>query len=165
MIEVVRADITTLDVDAIVNAANSGLAGGGGVDGAIHHAAGPKLAEYAARFAPLRKGHAVLTPGFTLRPFVIHTVGPVWDDHDRTAPDLLRSAYESCFAVALAYGSIRSIAFPAISTGAYRFPKPLAAEIAVGVMRAHESRFQRIVACLFDGDSVRLYEKLLRGAA
>ena len=165
-IEIVRADITTLDVDAIVNAANSALAGGGGVDGAIHRAAGPELARAATALAPCPPGEAVLTPGFRLKArFVIHTVGPVWWGGERGEADLLRRAYERSFAVAAAAEpAIRSIAFPAISTGAYRFPRPLAAEIAVGAMREHEDRFERIVACLFDDESARLYARLLLAA-
>jgi len=162
MIEVVVADITTLRVDAIVNAANSALAGGGGVDGAIHHAAGPALARAAAPLGPCPAGEAVLTPGFALRArFVIHAVGPVWWGGTRDEPAVLRRTYERAFEVARAQGEIRAIAFPAISTGAYRFPKPLAAEIAVGVMRRHEDDFERVVACLFDEESATHYRRLL----
>lgn len=159
MIEILRADITTLAVDAIVNAANSALAGGGGVDGAIHRAAGPELARAAMVHGRCPPGEAVLTPGFRLPArFVIHAVGPVWTGGGRGERATLRRAYERAFAVAAAEGSIRSIAFPAISTGAYGFPKPLAAAIATGVMRAHVAAFERIVACLFDDESVRLYQ-------
>src|ERR687892_406158 len=99
MIEVLRADITTLAVDAIVNAANSALAGGGGVDGAIHRAAGPELARASRPLAPCRPGEAVITPGFRLRArWVIHTVGPVWRGGREGEPDLLRSAYDRSFA-------------------------------------------------------------------
>ena len=162
MIEIVHGDITTLDVDAIVNAANSALAGGGGVDGAIHRAAGPELARAAVALAPCPAGEAVLTPGFALPArFVVHAVGPVWWGGERDEPAVLRRTYERAFAVAAADPAIRSIAFPAISTGAYRFPKRLAAEIAVDVMRQHERRFERIVACLFDDESVRHYQALL----
>jgi O-acetyl-ADP-ribose deacetylase (regulator of RNase III) len=162
MIEIVRADITTLAVDAIVNAANSALAGGGGVDGAIHRAAGPELARAAAALGPCAAGDAVLTPGYRLRArYVIHTVGPVWWGGGKGEPALLRRAYERAFALARECPDVRSIAFPAISTGAYRFPKARAAEIAVGVMRAHEGAFDRVVACLFDAESVALYERLL----
>jgi O-acetyl-ADP-ribose deacetylase (regulator of RNase III) len=165
VIEIVRADITTLAVDAIVNAANSGLAGGGGVDGAIHRAAGSALAAAATALAPCEPGGAVITPGFGLRAaFVIHAVGPVWWGGGRDEPALLGRAYERAFELARAEPAIRSIAFPAISTGAYRFPKPLAAEIAVGAMRRHEGAFDRVVACLFDAESVALYTRLL-GAA
>lgn len=164
MIELVRADITTLHVDAIVNAANSALAGGGGVDGAIHRAAGPELAAAARRHAPCPPGEAALTPGFRLHArFVIHAVGPVWDGGARGEAALLRRTYESCFRVARDEGSIRSIAFPAISTGAYRFPKREAATIALDVMREHESTFERIVACLFDDATLRVYRDLMEG--
>ena len=162
-IQLLRADIATLPVDAIVNAANSALAGGGGVDGAIHRAAGPELARAAMALAPCPTGDAVITPGFRLPArFVIHAVGPVWYGGHRDEAALLRRTYERAFAVAAAERDIRSIAFPAISTGAYRFPKPLAAEIAVAVMRAHGARFDRIVAALFDDESTRLYSALLR---
>lgn len=162
MIEVVQADITKLDVDAIVNAANSSLAGGGGVDGAIHRAAGPELARAATQFAPCPPGHAVLTPGFRLRAaYVIHTVGPIWYGGNADEPEVLRQAYESSFRVARAEPAIRSIAFPAISTGAYMFPKELAAEIALDVMRKHVDAFDRVVACVFGADNLEVYEQLL----
>jgi O-acetyl-ADP-ribose deacetylase (regulator of RNase III) len=162
VIEVVRADITTLAVDAIVNAANPSLAGGGGVDGAIHRAAGPELAAAARPLGPCPPGRAVLTPGFGLRaPHVVHAVGPVWEGGARGEAEVLRSAYESAFRAARAEPSIRSIAFPAISTGIYGFPKPLAAEIAVAVMRDHAPAFDRVVACLFDDESLALYRRLL----
>ena len=164
MIEIIQGDITTLAVDAIVNAANSSLAGGGGVDGAIHRAAGPELVLASRALAPCKTGNAVITPGFQLRArWVIHTVGPVWrgGGHDEEA--LLRSAYERSFALAAAQGDIASIAFPAISTGVYGFPKIRAAEIAVGVMREHEARFERIVACVFDAETEALYRSALHG--
>jgi O-acetyl-ADP-ribose deacetylase (regulator of RNase III) len=161
MIEVVQADITMLNVDAIVNAANSSLAGGGGVDGAIHSAAGPALASAAVPLGPCATGGAVITPGFGLRArFVIHAVGPIWAGGTRGEPELLRSAYERSFQLAQEQGTIRSIAFPAISTGVYRFPKPLAAEIALGVMQAHEGHFDRILACLFDDEHATLYTRM-----
>ena len=165
MIEVVRADISTLQVDAIVNAANSTLAGGGGVDGAVHRAAGPDLARAATRFAPLSPGQAVLTPGYGLRArHVVHAVGPVWYGGHEGETEVLRRTYERAFAAALTESSIRSIAFPAISTGAYRFPKRAAAEIAIAVMQEHAPKFERIVACLFDAESERLYRELLAGS-
>jgi O-acetyl-ADP-ribose deacetylase (regulator of RNase III) len=127
MVELVQADITTLDVDAIVNAANSSLGGGGGVDGAIHRVAGPELARAATRLAPCPPGSAVLTPGFRLRArFVIHAVGPIWHGGMDGEAELLRKTYEAAFRVARDEPAIRSIAFPAISTGAYGFPKELA---------------------------------------
>lgn len=162
MIEIIQTDITTLAVDAIVNAANSALGGGGGVDGAIHRAAGPELARAAMAFGRCAPGDAVITGGFALPArFVIHAVGPVWHGGGRDETDTLRRAYERAFALAAAEGSIRTIAFPAISTGAYGFPKPEAAAIAMGVMRAHDHGFERIVACLFDAESARLYRALL----
>jgi O-acetyl-ADP-ribose deacetylase len=162
MIEIVQGDITTLAVDAIVNAANSSLAGGGGVDGAIHRAAGPELVRASMALAPCPTGDAVITPGFRLRaPYVIHAVGPVWRGGKSNEEALLRSAYARSFAAALAQGDIASIAFPAISTGVYGFPKQRAAEIAIGVMREHESRFERIVACVFDAETEALYRRAL----
>jgi O-acetyl-ADP-ribose deacetylase (regulator of RNase III) len=166
VIEVLRADITTLDVDAVVNAANSALAGGGGVDGAIHRAAGPELALASRRLAPCPPGHAVITPAFRLRArHVIHAVGPVWQGGDRGEPDTLRRAYEAALRVARDAGDVRTIAFPGISTGIYAFPKPLAAAIALDVMRAHVAEFDRIVACTFDEESRLLYERLLARAS
>jgi O-acetyl-ADP-ribose deacetylase (regulator of RNase III) len=161
-IEVVQGDITRLDVDAIVNAANSSLAGGGGVDGAIHRAAGGELAKAATRFAPCPPGQAVLTPGFRLRArFVIHTVGPIWTGGGEGEPEVLRAAYENSFRIARGEPAIRSIAFPSISTGAYMFPKKLAAEIALEVMRRHVDYFDRVIACVYDDETRGLYERLL----
>ena len=162
VIEIVQADITALGVDAIVNAANSSLLGGGGVDGAIHRAAGPELVRASAVLAPCPTGDAVITPGFGLRAkYVIHAVGPVWrgGQHDEAA--LLARAYRNAFALARDNPAIRSIAFPAISTGVYAFPKDRAAEIALGVMLAHEHSFGRIVACLFDRESAEVYERMI----
>ena len=158
MIEIIQGDITTLAVDAIVNAANSALAGGGGVDGAIHRAAGPELVRASMALAPCATGDAVITPGFRLRArYVIHAVGPVWRGGRHHEEALLRAAYERSFALALAQGDIASIAFPAISTGVYGFPKERAAEIAVGVMREHDARFERTIACVFDAETESLY--------
>jgi O-acetyl-ADP-ribose deacetylase (regulator of RNase III) len=155
-IEIIRADITTLDVDAIVNAANSALAGGGGVDGAIHRAAGPELLAACRVHGRCAPGDAVITSGFRLKArYVIHAVGPADGD-----PEVLEGTYESVFRVAADTGDIRTIAFPAISTGAYGFPKRQAAAIALGVMRRHEARYNRIVAALFDDESVAIYRRL-----
>ena len=163
MIEVQIADITTLDVDAIVNAANPTLRGGGGVDGAIHRAAGPELATAAGALGPCAPGDAVITPGFQLTAkFVIHTVGPIWYGGGHAEAETLRHAYERCFALAEAESSIRTIAFPAISTGVYGFPKELAAPIAASVMRAHEGDFDRIVACVFDQENAEMYRQAIR---
>ena len=162
MIEAILADITTLPVDAIVNAANETLAGGGGVDGAIHAAAGPELARASTALAPCEPGDAVITPAYRLAArYVSHTVGPRWTGGARREPDILRRAYESSFARALEQGDVRTIAFPAISTGIFGFPRELAAGIAVEAMRAHETEFDRIVACLFDPESLTIYDHLL----
>jgi O-acetyl-ADP-ribose deacetylase len=166
MIEIIHADITTLHVDAIVNAANSALAGGGGVDGAIHRAAGPDLVRASMALAPCPTGQAVVTPGFKLPArYVIHAVGPIWSGGAQGEADLLRSAYDRAFSRALVMGDVHSIAFPAISTGVYRFPKQLAAEIATASMKQHEDLFERIIACLFDGESESLYRRLLGPSA
>jgi O-acetyl-ADP-ribose deacetylase (regulator of RNase III) len=162
MIDLLRADITTLSVDAIVNAANSALAGGGGVDGAIHAAAGPELAAELRRYPGCPTGSAVITSGYRLPArFVVHAVGPVWHGGDQDEPDLLASAYETSFKIARDEGSIRTIAFSAISTGVYGYPKTAAAEIALRVMTAHEREFERIIACLFDEQSLVLYRDTL----
>lgn len=159
MIEIVQGDITRLDVDAIVNAANSGLRGGGGVDGAIHRAAGPGLLAELKRFPGCATGDAVITGGHALPArYVIHAVGPVWYGGTRGEPGFLRRAYERSFALAAAADGVRSIAFPAISTGVYGYPKREAAEIALAVMREHEGAFDRVVACLYDAESRRVYE-------
>lgn len=162
MIAIIEADIARLTIDAIVNAANSALAGGGGVDGAIHRVAGPELAAAATVFAPCPRGEAVITPGFRLPArFVIHTVGPVWRGGQQGEHETLRSAYERSFELARSQPEIRSIAFPAISTGAYGFPKEEATEIALAVMRENEQHFDRIVACLFlDAENVAIYRRL-----
>src|SRR5687768_15125094 len=158
MIEIVQGDITTLAVDAIVNAANSALRGGGGVDGAIHRAAGPGLLEELRAYDWCEPGDAVLTEGHRLPArYVIHAVGPVWRGGREGEPELLRRAYERCFALARERGDVRSIAFPAISSGVYGYPKREAAAVALDVMRAHVAEIDRIVACLYDAESRRIY--------
>jgi len=162
MIEIVRGDITTLRVDAIVNAASEALRGGGGVDGAIHRAAGPDLLEECKQHPGCPTGTAVLTRGYRLpAPYVIHTVGPVWRGGEAGEPGLLEAAYRSVLDIAVAHPQIRSVAFPAISTGVYGYPRAEAARIALTAMRDYDHRLDRIVACLFDAGQERLYRDTL----
>ncbi len=161
MIEIRQADITTLPVDAIVNAANPSLLGGGGVDGAIHRAAGPELREYNKTLGGCPTGEARISPGFRLPArYVISTVGPVWQDGRHGEPELLEQAYRSSFELALQHG-IKTIAFPAISTGAYGFPKDQAARIALRVMKEYEPKFERIIAVLHSAADAELYRRTL----
>ena len=162
MIEVVCTDITTLEVDAIVNAANTSLLGGGGVDGAIHAAAGPVLLDYCRTLDGCRTGEAKLTPGFDLPARrIIHTVGPVWKGGGHYEQQLLKACYQNSFEVALR-NDVRTIAFSAISTGVYAYPKQQATEIAVAVMREYEDRFERIIACCFSAEDAALYRAVLQ---
>jgi O-acetyl-ADP-ribose deacetylase (regulator of RNase III) len=161
MIEVRTGDITKLDVDAIVNAANPSLLGGGGVDGAIHRAAGPELRQYNQGLGGCPTGEARLSPGFNLPArYVISTVGPVWQGGHHQEPELLRNAYRNSLELALQQ-EVRSIAFPAISTGVYAYPLDLATDIAVSVMRCFESRFDLILACCFSQSVADVYRVTL----
>ncbi|MDE2234003.1 MAG: O-acetyl-ADP-ribose deacetylase [Gammaproteobacteria bacterium] len=160
MIKVLQYDITDLDVDIIVNAANTSLLGGGGVDGAIHHAAGPELREACKKLGGCPTGEARITPGFRLKAeWIIHAVGPVWYGGGKGEPQLLDSCYRSAFHLALETKA-RSIAFPCISTGIYRYPKEDAARIALKVMHEYEKDFRSIVACCFDAENAVIYRKL-----
>ena len=164
-IEVIEADITTLDVDAIVNAANETLLGGGGVDGAIHRAAGAELLAECRRIGGCPTGEARITRGYRLKArHVIHTVGPVWRGGGAGEDELLASAYRSSLKLADAHGLV-SIAFPAISTGVYGFPAERAAGIAVGTIRSHLTAGQgltRVVLACFGAASATLHRAALR---
>ncbi|MDR2165778.1 MAG: O-acetyl-ADP-ribose deacetylase [Zoogloeaceae bacterium] len=164
-LEALRADITTLPVDAIVNAANPSLLGGGGVDGAIHRAAGPELVAFCRALDGCKTGGAKLTPGFRLPArHVIHTVGPVWQDGFSGEPDLLAACYRNVLELAAKMGDIHSLAFPCISTGVYRFPPDRASRIAVTSVRETLSRLpgiENIVFCCFSDEDLTRYAALL----
>lgn len=162
MIEILIGDITKLQVDTIVNAANSTLLGGGGVDGAIHAAAGPLLQDYCRTLKDCRCGESKLSPGFDLPARrIIHTVGPVWKDGTHYEAALLKACYHNSFELAL-QNDVCSIAFPSISTGAYGYPKQGATEIAVAAMLEYEAHFERIIACCFSEHDAVLYQSVLQ---
>jgi O-acetyl-ADP-ribose deacetylase len=168
LIRAIKADITTLTVDAIVNAANSKLLGGGGVDGAIHEAAGPELLEECKRLGGCPTGDARITGAYRLNSKrIIHTVGPVWSGGLQGECELLASCYERSLQLAAGH-NLRSVAFPSISTGAFGFPLKLAAPIAVRVVREFTNRtegFEEIVFCCFSGEQLTAYARLLRIAS
>lgn len=165
-IEVIQGDITKVKVDAIVNAANESLLGGGGVDGAIHWAAGPELLEECRKLGGCPTGEARITKGYKLPvKFVIHTVGPIWRGGYQNEIDLLRSAYQNSLKLASGNG-IETIAFPNISTGVYGFPKNSAAEIAVRAVKDYISKNKypkKVIFVCFDEENYEIYkEKLIR---
>ena len=167
-VTVIQGDITSLTIDAIVNAANSSLLGGGGVDGAIHRAGGPSILEECMKIRASQggcnPGDAVITTGGDLKAkYVIHTVGPVWNGGKSGEDEILRSAYQRSLHLAVEH-NIRSLAFPNISTGVYGFPKGRAAEIAASTVAdflSTDKVIERIVFCCFDEENYRIYRSIL----
>jgi O-acetyl-ADP-ribose deacetylase len=163
-IELIRGDITQVDAEAIVNAANSSLMGGGGVDGAIHRAAGPALLEACRKLNGCPAGEAKITSGYELKArYIIHTVGPVWHGGTNHEPGLLESCYTRCLQLAEQH-SIKTIAFPNISTGVYGYPKDAAARLAVATVSnwLHEHALpEKVLFVLFDEENAKIYNSLL----
>ncbi|MEQ9063085.1 MAG: O-acetyl-ADP-ribose deacetylase [Vicingaceae bacterium] len=162
-IEVITGDITEMAVDVIVNAANTSLLGGGGVDGSIHQAAGPELLKACQELNGCQTGKAKITPGFNLKArFVIHAVGPVWRGGNSGESELLKSAYRYSLQLAVDH-SAKTIAFPNIGTGIYRFPREEAALIAIQAAQnfEHNTKLKRLVFVCFEEDNFRIYNKIL----
>lgn len=163
--EIYKGDITKLKVDAIVNAANTSLLGGGGVDGAIHRAAGPELLEFNRKLGGCRTGEAKISPGFNLpAKFIIHTVGPVWNGGKNNEDKLLANCYNNSLKLAIENG-VKTIAFPAISTGVYRFPLERATKIVMNEVKKFLEKngsIEKVVFVCFDEETYRVYNKILK---
>lgn len=163
-IELLKGDITNLSVDAIVNAANTSLLGGGGVDGAIHNKAGSELLEECKKLGGCKVGEAKITKGYNLNSkYVIHTVGPVWSNGDKNEMELLANCYENSLKLAKS-NQIETIAFPNISTGVYRFPKLIAAGIAIRTVSSfikNNKAIKKVIFVAFDDESYDIYKKKL----